>query len=83
MKQYSFSQVDLKFLTPLEATRMALETQIKAYIFNTVMPRIGAKGAVKYDIFSGTFTIEEEKKEEVKEGEKKNEGNPSPEKPKE
>ena len=62
MKQYSFSEIDLKLLTPLEATRMALETQIKAYIFNTVMPRIGAKGAVKYDILVGLLLSKKKKK---------------------
>jgi len=78
MKTYNFSKEDLEYLSPVEATKQALNTAVQVYILNTVFPRLGLKTTdkVEYDVKQGTLKVldvvvpdeppKEVKKEEAK-----------------
>jgi len=59
MKTFNFSKQDLDYLVPVEANKQALETAVKVYILNVVMPRLGLKqsDAVRYDITKGELQL--------------------------
>jgi hypothetical protein len=63
MKTFNFSKEDLEYLMPVEANKQALETAVKVYIVNAVMPRLGLKPTdmVRYDVFKGTLQLTEPK----------------------
>lgn len=68
MKTYNFSKEDLEYLVPVEANKQALETAVKVYIVNVVMPRLGMKTTdnVQYDIGKGILTVLDPPEEQTK-----------------
>ena len=59
MKTYNFSKEELEYLSPVEATKQALDTAIQVFIINVVMKRLGIPSdqPVRYDTRLGTLTL--------------------------
>ena len=62
MKTYSFSKVDLEYLTTLDNTMNAMNVAIQVYVVNNVYKRLSlsANSKARYDLAKGELYVAEE-----------------------